>query len=146
MKRSHLFSYFLILLGASCWGSIGLFNRLLGADGVSMLNRVAVRNIGALLLLSVVSAFQAAGIPHSSPAYPHFYGQRHNQCAWPCMVLFQLSDGMFTGCIRYSSVSCSLICYDCRCRSLEITLHMPQDYRTVAYFDRLLLCQRANRQ
>ncbi len=54
MKRSHLFSYFLILLGASCWGSIGLFNRLLGADGVSMLNRVAVRNIGALLLLSVV--------------------------------------------------------------------------------------------
>ncbi len=47
-------SYIYVILGAACWGTIGLFNRLLGQLGVSVMNRVTIRNFGAMALLTVV--------------------------------------------------------------------------------------------
>ena len=43
-----------VLLGASLWGLIGLFNRHLTAGGFSAQSIVAVRNIGGLLVLTAV--------------------------------------------------------------------------------------------
>ncbi len=48
--------YLYVILAAACWGVIGLFNRILGELGVGVLQRVTVRNFGALLVLTVVFA------------------------------------------------------------------------------------------
>ena len=48
--------YLYVILAAACWGVIGLFNRILGELGVDVLQRVTVRNFGALLVLTVVFA------------------------------------------------------------------------------------------
>ncbi len=49
-------SYAFVILGAVCWGFIGVFNRLLAAAGVDMNNRVFVRNFFSLVLLTLVFA------------------------------------------------------------------------------------------
>ena len=49
-------SYLYVVLGAVCWGLIGLFNRALGELDVSVFQRVCIRNFGALLLLTAVFA------------------------------------------------------------------------------------------
>ena len=54
MKKT--ISYLYVILGAACWGFIGLFNRMLGEAGVSVWNRVFIRNFISLVLLTVVSA------------------------------------------------------------------------------------------
>lgn len=54
MKR--YISYIYVVLGAVCWGFIGVFNRLLGTCGVSVMNRVTIRNFLSLVLLSAVFA------------------------------------------------------------------------------------------
>lgn len=48
--------YTCVALGAVCWGFIGVFNRLLATTGVTMGNRVVIRNFGSLLLMTVVFA------------------------------------------------------------------------------------------
>ena len=48
--------YLYVILAAACWGVIGLFNRILGELGVGVLQRVTVRNFGALLVLTAVFA------------------------------------------------------------------------------------------
>ena len=55
MKKTIYYLY--VILGAACWGVIGLFNRILGELGVGVLQRVTVRNFGALLVLTAVFAF-----------------------------------------------------------------------------------------
>ena len=55
MKR--YIHYLYVILAAACWGVIGLFNRILGELGVDVLQRVTVRNFGALLVLTAVFAF-----------------------------------------------------------------------------------------
>ena len=45
-----------VILAAACWGVIGLFNRILGELGVGVLQRVTIRNFGALLVLTIVFA------------------------------------------------------------------------------------------
>ena len=55
MKR--YIHYLYVILAAACWGVIGLFNRILGELGVGVLQRVTVRNFGALLVLTAVFAF-----------------------------------------------------------------------------------------
>lgn len=55
MKKKYL-SYAFVILGAVCWGYIGVFNRLLAAAGAEMGNRVFVRNFGSFLLLTLVFA------------------------------------------------------------------------------------------
>ena len=57
-------SYFYVILGAACWGFIGLFNRMLGEAGVSVLNRVFVRNFPSLLLLTLVFALFRRNVFH----------------------------------------------------------------------------------
>ena len=52
MKR--YLSYIYVILGAACWGFIGVFNRTLAAEGVSVWNRVTIRNFLSLLLLTAV--------------------------------------------------------------------------------------------
>ena len=49
-------SYAFVILGAVCWGYIGVFNRLLASAGVDMNNRVFVRNFFSLALLTAVFA------------------------------------------------------------------------------------------
>ena len=48
--------YLCVILGAVCWGLIGLFNRILGELGVDVLQRVTIRNFGALLVMTSVFA------------------------------------------------------------------------------------------
>ena len=54
MKKT--ISYLYVILGAACWGFIGLFNRMLGEAGVSVWNRVFIRNFVSLVLLTAVFA------------------------------------------------------------------------------------------
>ena len=49
-------SYVYVILSAVCWGFIGFSNRLLTGVGVSLGNRVFIRNFGTLLVLTVVFA------------------------------------------------------------------------------------------
>jgi drug/metabolite transporter (DMT)-like permease len=49
-------SYLYVVLGAACWGVIGVWNRMLAAAGAEMGTRVCLRNMGALLVLTVVFA------------------------------------------------------------------------------------------
>ena len=49
-------SYIYVVLGAACWGFIGVFNRMLYDAGVTTANRVFIRNFGSLLLLTVAFA------------------------------------------------------------------------------------------
>ena len=51
--------YLYVILAAACWGVIGLFNRILGELGVDVLQRVTIRNFGALLVLTAVFAYLA---------------------------------------------------------------------------------------
>jgi len=51
MKR--YLPYLCVVLGAACWGTIGVFNRQLAAAGVTMGTTVVLRNTGALVLLTV---------------------------------------------------------------------------------------------
>ena len=48
--------YLYVILAAACWGVIGLFNRILGQLGVGVLQRVTIRNFGALVVLTAVFA------------------------------------------------------------------------------------------
>ena len=68
-------SYAFVILGAVCWGFIGVFNRLLGAAGVSVTNRVFVRNFFSLVLLTAVFAVFRRDVFHVKPrALPVFAG------------------------------------------------------------------------
>ena len=53
---SKRLAYIYVILGAACWGLIGIFNRMLGAAGVSVWNRVTIRNFLSLVLLTAVFA------------------------------------------------------------------------------------------
>ena len=48
--------YLYVILGASCWGLIGLFTRTLGELGVGVFQRVTIRNLGALMVMTLVFA------------------------------------------------------------------------------------------
>ena len=54
MKKYIYYCY--ILLGAACWGVIGLFTRTLGELGVGVFQRVTIRNLGALVVMTLVFA------------------------------------------------------------------------------------------
>ncbi len=54
MKKT--LSYIYVILGAACWGFIGLFNRLLAQAGASVWSQVFIRNFLSLLLLTAVFA------------------------------------------------------------------------------------------
>ena len=54
MKQS--LSYAFVVLGAVCWGFIGVFNRLLASAGADMAGRVFVRNFFSFALLTLVFA------------------------------------------------------------------------------------------
>ena len=49
-------SYVYVILSAVCWGFIGFSNRLLTEAGVSLGNRVFIRNFGTMVVLTVVFA------------------------------------------------------------------------------------------
>ena len=54
--------YLYVILAAACWGVIGLFNRILGELGVIVLQRVTIRNFGALVVLTAVFALTKRGV------------------------------------------------------------------------------------
>ena len=47
-------SYIYVILGAACWGFMGLFNRMLASVNATMGDRLVIRNTGALVLMTVV--------------------------------------------------------------------------------------------
>ena len=49
-------SYIYVILSAVCWGFIGFSNRMLTEVGVSLGNRVFIRNFGTLVILTIVFA------------------------------------------------------------------------------------------
>ena len=59
---SKRLAYIYVILGAACWGLIGVFNRLLAEVGVSVWNRVTIRNFISLVLLTVVFALFKRGV------------------------------------------------------------------------------------
>ena len=68
-------SYAFVILGATCWGFIGVFNRLLAYAGVDMNNRVFVRNFFSFLLLTLVFAAFRRDVFHVKPRdLPIFMG------------------------------------------------------------------------
>lgn len=48
--------YINVVLGAVCWGFLGVFNRILATTNITMGNRVLIRNFGSLLVMTVVFA------------------------------------------------------------------------------------------
>lgn len=54
MKKTIYYLY--VILGAACWGLIGLFTRTLGELGVGVFQRVTIRNLGALIVMTLVFA------------------------------------------------------------------------------------------
>ena len=54
MKKTIYYLY--VILGAACWGLIGLFTRTLGELGVGVFQRVTIRNLGALIVMTIVFA------------------------------------------------------------------------------------------
>lgn len=54
--------YLPILGAASCWGCIGLFNRLLMRAGMSAANIVVIRNLGGLALLTLFFALRERSV------------------------------------------------------------------------------------
>ena len=57
-------SYVFVIVGAACWGFMGLFNRLLASVGLDMGNRVFVRNFPSLILLTLVFALTRREVFH----------------------------------------------------------------------------------
>ena len=57
-------SYVFVIVGAACWGFMGLFNRLLASVGLDMGNRVLVRNFPSLILLTLVFALTRREVFH----------------------------------------------------------------------------------
>ena len=55
-------SYAFVVLGAVCWGFIGVFNRLLASAGADMAGRVFVRNFFSFALLTLVFAVFRRGV------------------------------------------------------------------------------------
>ncbi len=51
--RSKL-GFVLVFLAGASWGSIGLFNRMTAQHGLSLMNRIAIRNIGGFLLMTLL--------------------------------------------------------------------------------------------
>lgn len=62
-------SYAYVILGAACWGFIGVFNRLLGEAGVGVQSRVFVRNFPAMLLLTLAFAVFRRNVFHVKPKH-----------------------------------------------------------------------------
>lgn len=68
-------SYAFVVLGAVCWGYIGVFNRLLAEAGVGMENRVFVRNFFSFVVLTVVFFLFRRDVFHVAPRHlPIFMG------------------------------------------------------------------------
>ena len=73
MKKTIYYVY--ILLGAACWGLIGLFTRTLEELGVSVFQRVTIRNFGALVVMSAVFALTKREVFRVKPRHlPLFAG------------------------------------------------------------------------
>ena len=74
-QTSTVFPRLQVLLGASLWGLIGLFNRQLTAGGFSAQSIVAVRNLGGLLVLTLVLLLMDRQALHIKLRHlPYFFG------------------------------------------------------------------------
>lgn len=67
------YAYFEIVLGAACWGAIGLFTRTLAAGGFSPKSIVAVRVFGAALFLSVIFFIKDRGVFRVRPRHLFYF-------------------------------------------------------------------------
>ncbi len=68
-------SYIYVILGAACWGFMGLFNRMLAAANATMGDRLVIRNTGALILMTLVFLCVNRKVFHIQPRHlPIFLG------------------------------------------------------------------------
>ncbi len=68
-------SYIYVILGAACWGFMGLFNRMLAAADATMGDRLVIRNTGALVLMTIVFLCVNRKVFHIAPRHlPIFLG------------------------------------------------------------------------
>ena len=88
-------SYFYVILGATCWGFIGVFNRILGSVGVDVRNRVFVRNIPSMILLTLVFALFRREVFHVKP--------RH-------LPIFMASGFLSVLCLSWAYFNCQMEC------------------------------------
>ena len=63
------FPYLNILGAAFCWGCIGLFSRTLSLAGMSAANIVVIRNLGGLILLTLIFALRERSVFHVKPKH-----------------------------------------------------------------------------
>jgi len=89
--------YFHILLAGTLWGVIGVFNRHLTAAGLSASSLVAVRNMGGLVLMTVIFALFDRSVFRISLRHLHYF-----LCTGVVSVL------LFTTCYFSCQQACSL--------------------------------------
>ena len=88
-------SYLYVVLGAACWGMIGIFNRMLAAAGAAMGDTVVIRNTGSLLLMTVVFALFHRQVFQVKPR--HFW-------------IFLCSGAISVLCLGWTYFSCQMVC------------------------------------
>ena len=75
VKQAATRAYACILAAAALWGAIGLWNRNLMAAGLSPWSIVVVRNLGGLLLLTVIFALTDRSVFRIDPKHlKYFFG------------------------------------------------------------------------
>lgn len=95
-------SYLFILIAGTCWGLIGLFNRQLLAVGLTPRDIVLLRNMGGLLLLTLVFLVVDRSIFKINPRHlPYFVGT-----GIVSVVVFTL---MYFSCQQYCSLAVAAI-------------------------------------
>lgn len=95
-------SYLFILIAGTCWGLIGLFNRQLLAVGLTPRDIVLLRNMGGLLLLTLVFLVMDRSIFKINPRHlPYFVGT-----GIVSVVVFTL---MYFSCQQYCSLAVAAI-------------------------------------
>ncbi|MEG0780838.1 MAG: EamA family transporter, partial [Oscillospiraceae bacterium] len=71
--RQKLIATLCILVGASLWGTTGLFNRYLMAGGLSPYSITVIRNFGGLVLLALIFALHDRHVFHVKPAHLKYF-------------------------------------------------------------------------
>lgn len=72
MKKS--IGYLLVVLASISWGFIGVFNRMLAETGVTIWNRMCIRNTGSLIVVLLLFGLFRRSVFHINPRHlPMFF-------------------------------------------------------------------------
>ena len=88
-------SYFYVVTGAACWGLIVVFNRMLAQAGVTVGSRVLIRNMGALLVMTLFFALFRREVFHIK---------------WRHFPIFLVSGSVSVVGLAWTYFSCQMLC------------------------------------